>query len=143
MVMAYSSDRANHSLTVAKQMYEMALERSDDEFYAKKMFHLGLVHDIGYQFTDDNKEHAHVGGEFLKEEGYEYWEEVYDHGNPDITERPSDEWFLLNIADMRTDSKGNKVSFDVRLKDIGDRYGYDSREYKMAWTMIIRLQEEL
>lgn len=141
--MAYSSDRANHSLTVAKQMYEMALERSDDEFYAKKMFHLGLVHDIGYQFTDDNKEHAHVGGEFLKEEGYEYWEEVYDHGNPDITERPSDEWFILNIADMRTDSKGNKVSFDVRLKDIGDRYGYDSREYKMAWRMIIRLQEEL
>lgn len=141
--MAYSSDRVNHSLTVAKQMYEMALERSGDEFYAKKMFHLGLVHDIGYQFTDDNKEHAHVGGEFLKEEGYEYWEEVYAHGNPDITEKPSDEWFILNIADMRTDSKGNKVSFDVRLKDIGDRYGYDSQEYKRALIIIRRLQEEL
>lgn len=35
--MAYSSDRANHSLTVAKQMYKMALERTGDELYAKKM----------------------------------------------------------------------------------------------------------
>ena len=103
--MAFSSDRANHSLTVAKQMYEKALEKTGDEFYAKKMFHLGLVHDIGYQFTENRKEHAHVGGEFLKEEGYEYWKEVYDHGDPNLTERPSDEWFLLNIADMHTDGK--------------------------------------
>ncbi|SCW51475.1 hypothetical protein SAMN02910400_01098 [Lachnospiraceae bacterium C10] len=81
----------------------MALERTGDEFYAKKMFHLGLVHDIGYQFTDNSKEHAHVGGEFLREEGYEYWKEVYDHGNPDLPKRPSDEWFILNMADMQTD----------------------------------------
>lgn len=143
--MAYLSDRANHSLTVAKQMYEIALERSNDEFYAQKMFHLGLVHDIGYQFTNNNKEHAHVGGAFLREEGYAYWKEVYYHGDPSILEltQPSDEWFILNIADMQTDSKGNKVSFDVRLKDIGDRYGYDSQEYKMAKAMITKLQSEL
>lgn len=141
--MAYSSDRAKHSLTVAKQMYEMALERSDEEFYAKKMFHLGLIHDIGYQFTENNKEHAHVGGEFLKEEGYEYWKEVYDHGNPNISYKPSDEWILLNVADMQTDSKGNKVSFDIRLKDIEERYGDDSQEYIMARTMISRLQEKI
>lgn len=137
--MAFSSDRANHSLTVAKQMYEKALGKTGDEFYAKKMFHLGLVHDIGYQFTDNNKEHAHVGGEFLREEGYEYWKEVYDHGNPNLTERPSDEWFLLNIADMQTDAKGNRVSFDERLKDIGDRYGFDSYEYLTARTLVMAL----
>lgn len=137
--MAFSSDRANHSLTVAKQMYENALEKTGDEFYAKKMFHLGLVHDIGYQFTDNNKEHAHVGGEFLREEGYEYWKEVYDHGDPNLTERPSDEWFLLNIADMQTDAKGNRVSFDERLKDIGDRYGFDSYEYLTARTLVMAL----
>ena len=138
--MAYSSDRANHSLTVAKQMYEMALERTGDELYAKKMFHLGFVHDIGYQFTNNNKEHAHVGGAFLKEEGYEYWREVYDHGNPNLTDRPSDEWFLLNMADMQTDSKGNRVSFDERLKDIGERYGIESDEYILAKkiTMLLR-----
>lgn len=134
--MAFSSDRANHSLTVAKLMYEKALEKTGDEFYAKKMFHLGLVHDIGYQFTENNKVHAHVGGEFLKQEGYEYWKEVYDHGDPNLTERPSDEWFLLNFADMHTDGKGNRVTFDERLKDIGDRYGYESQEYKMAYTLI-------
>lgn len=124
-------------MTVAKQMYEMALERTGDEFYAKKMFHLGLVHDIGYQFTDNNKQHAHVGGEFLKEEGYEYWREVYDHGDPNLMERPSDECFLLNIADMRTDSKGNRVTFDERLKDIGERYGTKSDEYILARKLII------
>ena len=134
--MAYSSDRANHSLTVAKQMYEKALEKTGDEFYARKMFHLGMVHDIGYHFTDNNKEHAHVGGEFFKEEGYEYWKEVYDHGNPNLTEKPSDEWFLLNMADMQTDSKGNRVTFDERLKDIGKRYGGESQEYKMAYELI-------
>lgn len=115
----------------------MALERTGDEFYAKKMFHLGLVHDIGYQFTDNNKQHAHVGGEFLKEEGYEYWREVYDHGDPNLMERPSDECFLLNIADMRTDSKGNRVTFDERLKDIGERYGTKSDEYILARKLII------
>ena len=120
-------------------MYEKALKKTGDEFYAKKMFHLGLVHDIGYQFTDNNKEHAHVGGEFLREEGYEYWKEVYDHGDPNFTERPSDEWFLLNIADMQTDAKGNRVSFDERLKDIGDRYGFDSYEYLTARTLVMAL----
>lgn len=117
-------------------MYEKALEKIGDEFYAKKMFHLDLVYDIGYQFTENNKEHAHVGGKLLKEEGYEYWKEVYDHGDPNLTERPSDEWFLLNVADMHTDGKGNRVTFDERLKDIGDRYGYQSQEYKMAYTLI-------
>lgn len=137
--MAFSSNRANHSLTVAKQMYEMALERTRDEFYAKKMFHLGLVHDIGYQFTDNNKEHAHVGGDFLREEGYEYWKEVYDHGNPDLLERPSEEWFILNLADLKTDSKGNRVTMDERLKDIGDRYGYKSEEYLTAKKLVMAI----
>lgn len=84
-----------------------------------------------------------MGGEFLKEEGYEYWKEVYDYGNPNISYKPSDEWILLNVADMQTDSKGNKVSFDIRLKDIEERYGYDSQEYIMARTMISRLQEKI
>ena len=48
-------------------------------------------------------------------------------------------WFLLNIADMQTDAKGNRVSFDERLKDIGDRYGFDSYEYLTARTLVMAL----
>lgn len=133
--MSFTNDRANHSLTVAKQMYTMALERTKDGFYARKMFHLGLVHDIGYQFTENNREHAHIGGEFLRDEGYEYWKKVYDHGNPDLLGEPSEEWFILNFADMTTDSKGNRVTMEERLKDIGSRYGYKSEEYLTAWDL--------
>ena len=35
--MGFSNDRANHSLEVAKQMYEKALEQTGDEFYARKI----------------------------------------------------------------------------------------------------------
>lgn len=137
--MGFSNDRARHSLEVAKQMFEKALEQSGDELYAKKMFHLGLVHDIGYQFTENTKEHPHVGGLFLKEEGYEYWEEVYEHGNP-MKMNLSVELWLLNWADMHTDAKGNRVSFDDRLCDIGERYGTDSKEYLLAKSVIIGLK---
>lgn len=133
--MGFSNDRANHSLEVAKQMYEKALEQTSDELYAKKMFHLGIVHDIGYQFSENTKEHPHVGGLFLKEEGYEFWEEVYEHGNPDV-DSPTQELMLLNWADMHTDGKGNRVSFEERLKDIKNRYGVDSVEYIRARTVI-------
>lgn len=36
---------------------------------------------------------------------------------------------------MKTDSKGNRVTMEERLKDIGDRYGYQSEEYKTAYTL--------
>lgn len=49
-----------------------------------------------------------------------------------MLERPSDEWYILNIADMKTDSKGNRVTMEERLKDIGDRCGYESKEYLTA-----------
>lgn len=136
--MAFSSDRANHSLTVAKQMYEKAMEKTGDEFYAKKMFHLGLVHDIGYQFSGNIIKHPLVGGEFLKFEGYEYWKEVCEHGNPSVI-NPSNELILLNWADMHTDGKGNRVSFGQRLKDIGERYGVESSEYQNAKVVIEQL----
>ena len=33
-------------------------EQTGDEFYDRKMFHLGIVHDIGYQFSDNTKVHV-------------------------------------------------------------------------------------
>lgn len=127
--------RAYHSLAVAKLMYDKALQLTGNEFYAKKMFHLGMIHDIGYQFTENNKEHAKVGGSFLKAEGYEFWEAVYEHGNPEI-QNLSTELDLLNWADMHVDGNGNMVSFEERLKDIATRYGEDTDEYRYAKAVI-------
>ena len=74
---------------------------------------------------------------FLKEEGYGFWEEVYEHGNPDV-ESPTQELMLLNWADMHTDGKENRVSFEERLRDINNRYGVDSVEYTNAQLVINR-----
>lgn len=43
---------------------------------------------------------------------------------------------LLNWADMHTDGKGNRVSFDERLDDIRKRYGSGSDEYLKAKSVI-------
>jgi hypothetical protein len=136
----FSSNRALHSLTVANKMYEVALEKTNNEYYAKEMFNLGWLHDIGYQFTENNREHAHVGGEFLKSQGYKYWVEIYEHGvyKPDMNY--SYEWFLLNSIDMQTDSKGNYIGYDGRLKDIGSRYFFNSDEYNNAEALIAYLK---
>lgn len=131
----FTPDRALHSLEVAKQMYEKAIEETNDKLYAQKMFHLGLIHDIGYQFTDNKEDHPHIGGNILRHENYEFWKEVYQHGDPKVN-NPSKELNLLNYADMHTDSKGNRVSFEKRLIDIKNRYGVSSKEYINASKII-------
>lgn len=138
--MSFSNDRIQRCLVVAEQMYNKALTESGNKQYANEMFHLGLVHDIGYQFTENATEHAFIGGIALKNENYKYWEEVYKHGEPNII-NPSKELLLLNWADMHTDAKGNIVSFDERINDIGTRYGFTSIQYKAAKEMIKFLEE--
>lgn len=138
--MSFSNDRIQHCLVVAKQMYNKALKESGNEQYANEMFHLGLIHDIGYQFTENVTEHAFIGGIALKNENYKYWEEVYEHGEPNVI-NPSKELLLLDWADMHTDAKGNIVSFNERINDIGTRYGFTSTQYKAAKEMIKFLEE--
>lgn len=90
---------------------------------ANELFALGLLHDIDYQFLDekDYSKHEQVGGEFLKNQGYKYWQEVFYHGVANSSNKSK---FLdvLNWTDMHIDSVGNFVSFDGRLKEISERY---------------------
>lgn len=54
----------------------------------------------------------------------------------------SDALFILNVADMQTDSNGNETSFTGRLNGIARRYGNESGQYVAAERMVDRLQDE-
>lgn len=79
--MDISLDRLKHIKAVAVKMRRIVLENLDKFPYTPdEMFALGYVHDIGYAFCDDAREHAHKGGELLRTQHYKYWREVYYHG---------------------------------------------------------------
>ena len=136
--MAIHRDKALHSLRVASYMEDATRRRGFTEDFAKEMFMLGWVHDIGYnliQLGESPAGHAKLGGEFLKDAGYQYWEEVATHGNPYV-ENPKYPWYCLNEADMHINSKGEYVSYEERLSDIKERYGTDSEQYNNAKLVV-------
>ena len=84
-----------------------------------------MIHDIGYDFSDEQKEHAYKGGKILEEQGYKYWKEVYYHGICQ-TEYDSAMLRLLNYVDMITGPTGEYVAIEERIEDIAKRYGKGS-----------------
>ena len=124
--MEITIDRMKHSLAVAKKMKE--LSSTDPEKYMcspEDAFVLGLLHDIGYEFSSEQKDHANNGGLLLKGQGYKYWKEVYYHGIPQ-DEYDSPLLQLLNYVDMITGPTGEYVTVDQRIEDIVERYGKGS-----------------
>ncbi len=91
------------------------------------MFILGMLHDIGYEFAEYDREHAHAGGIMLKAQGYVYWKEVYYHGIPQ-TDYLSQELKLLNYVDMIIGPDGTEMSIKQRIDDIEERYGKNSEQ---------------
>lgn len=133
-------NRLNHSYSVALKMIEIGIEKGLDDIELKDLFVLGLNHDIGYQFSENNKEHNTIGGELLKNNGYKYWKEVYYHGS-DQDEYNSLYLDILNEADMSVDKYGNDVGFESRLEDIGKRYGINSKVYNRCFNIIKELEK--
>ena len=64
----------------------------------------------------------------LRNQGYKYWKEVSYHGKLEV-DYSSEELDMLNMADMRIDSKGNDVGVEKRLEDIATRYGKASMQF--------------
>lgn len=138
MTIGISSDRLRHCLAVARLMYELAVEKGWQESKCQEMFLLGYIHDIGYEFCENQPDHPLVGAKLLKNQGYKYWREVRYHGT--ITDKyDSDELEMLNIADMTIDSSGEHVSAENRLLDIKGRYGEESKQYKDAELLAHKL----
>lgn len=128
--MLFTEDRLHHSLGVANKMKALAEETyPDNEQFAQDMFTLGLLHDIGYRFTDKPEEHPEIGAGILKRNNYEYWREVHHHGKSGVSYH-SEALNILNTADLMTDRKGNPVTVSERLNDIMERYGEYSNQYR-------------
>lgn len=132
--------KLNHIIGVARLMKEKAKSWGLDE---QEMFCLGFLHDIGYEFSDV-QDHPVIGAELLKNQGYKYYQEILNHGNPESTYQ-SKALDLLNYADLHIDGNGNYVTMLDRLEDIKSRYGEDSIFYqnpqKVASLLINRLPE--
>lgn len=126
--MVITQDRLKHSIGVARKLYEMSLQRGWDVEKAKKMFVLGFVHDIGYEFADTQSEHADKGADVLKQCGFQFANEVLYHGKIQ-QEYSSDELYLLNVADFLVGSDGSPVSVEERMEGIAQRYGEESSQY--------------
>lgn len=133
--MTITVDRMKHSLAVATKMKQMVV--SDPikyPFAPDEAFVLGLLHDIGYEFASEQKEHANKGGLVLKDQGYKYWREVYYHG---IVQADYDSPMLrlLNYADMITGPSGECMTVKERINDIAMRYGKGSWQEQEAMEL--------
>ena len=135
------NDRLKHSISVGRKMVEIGKELNLPNNELKELFLLGYNHDIGYEFVEKGVNHNTVGGNILKENGYKYWQEVYNHGELN-SDYKSLYLSILNKADMQIDKYGNDVGYDKRLEDIRSRYGSDSMVYKKAEQLIQNLREE-
>lgn len=133
--MDFMLDRMKYSLGVANGMYRVV--RANPEQYgvsSEDAFTLGFVHDIGYQFDEDGKYHALVGGLLLKNQGYKYWREVYYHGIAQ-PEWESPLLWLLNYVDMSIGPDGEPMSLEDRLDDVAARFGKGSPQFRAASDM--------
>lgn len=138
-----TSARWQHILGVARRAQALAqCLKPQDERFAQDMFLLGMLHDLGYEFSKDPCEHPQVGAEILKRQGYCYWDEVANHGNVNV-EEVSDELFVLSCADMTTGPNGEDFTMRERIDNIAERYGKDSHSYKKAIIAAERLQADL
>jgi len=129
-----SENILKHMYAVAFRMKELAKEHKEFEVEPNEAFTLGLLHDIGYEFTNNIRDHASAGGSILKNQNYKYWQEVNWHGiNQSIYISPQLQ--LLNYVDMTTSSTGEYVSIEDRLQDIIRRYGKNSPQHLTALSI--------
>ncbi|MBR3898479.1 MAG: HD domain-containing protein [Bacilli bacterium] len=134
-------DRLKHSYSVAKKMIEIGINMNLSEEEIQELFILGFNHDIGYEYTENGKNHGPIGGELLRKSGYKYWKEVFYHGI--LTDEYESLYLnILNMADMQIDKYGNDVGYESRLEDIKSRYGEDSVVYERVTALVNHLKKE-
>ncbi len=138
-----TDDRLKHMRQVAIAASEYARDLfAWDEAKCEDMFLAGFLHDFAYHFVSDQREHEHAGGEILRRNGYQYWQEIYSHGDPEHC-CDTDEGFILNLADMTVKGDGSRVSLRERLEDIAARHSTDSVQYVRARQVAEKLQTNL
>ena len=135
-----TSNRWQHILGVARKAKILALAlKPNDEKYSEDMFLLGMLHDFGYEFTENGKKHAMVAGQILERSGYKYWQDVVNHSEK-ATDNMSDETFIINCADLSVNPDGKDITIAERVEDIGRRHGKNSTQYLIAFEKLQKLQ---
>ena len=133
MSIGISEDRLHHILGVARKAYSIAKDMGYNERQCQKMFMLGWLHDVGYEFSEKQDEHPVISAKLIELVGDIEPVNIHaikKHGK--YTEHETKEWQILNMADMLTDSSGNDVTVSKRLDDIKERYGEYSDQYLTA-----------
>lgn len=121
-----TEDRMKHILGVSRLCYSISKNKGLSEEECIKMFLIGYLHDVGYEFSTKSEEHGKIGYEMLKTIGVDL-KEVLNHGDPNIKQNKYLE--ILNIADQHINSRGEYVNCCDRLTDIKNRYGRNSSQY--------------
>lgn len=133
-----STDRLFHILAVARKAYALSKSLGYDEAFARKLFMLGWLHDVGYEFNSksNHAEESYNLVNLLVEDSIAI-KAIKEHGK--YPSDFSDEYKILNMADMLVDSKGNEVDVTYRLNEIKEKYGEHSDEYLTSCDICFRL----
>ena len=129
--------KLSHIIGVARKAYAIASRGHYGEGFCRKMFTIGFLHDIGYEFSINQSEHPFIGYEMLADirVDEDACRAIRDHGNPHASNH-SEEWLILNAADMQVDGFGHDVTYEERLADISMRYGESSTQYQNALEIV-------
>lgn len=127
-------NRLLHSAAVARKAYNIAKSEGYDEAFCNKMFMIGYLHDIGYEFAD-GVNHAKVSAELVSTICNDdvVLNTIKYHGKH--IENQTAEWRILNIADMTIDYDGTEVDVETRLNNIKKRHGEQSTQYLAAYEL--------
>lgn len=138
-----SESRLHHIIGVARKAYQLAKDMGCDEDYARKMFMIGWVHDVGYEFSRNQAEHNKISSDMLfqlvNSEPLKTTHAIQHHGRYSDDAVSNLAWKIINMADMQIDSNGNEVGVMDRLTDIKERYGEHSDQYLTACDICYRI----
>ncbi len=136
-----SENKLHHILGVARKAYRIAKDNGHDWEFCRKCFMLGWIHDVSYEFSEKAKEHPENSVELLSlicdNIDPKSYEAIKKHGK--YVSEMTEEYQILNMADMLIDTKGQEVDVMVRLEDIKARYGEYSDQYLTACDNCYRL----
>ena len=141
-----SDDRLHHILGVSRKAYKIAKSMGKDEYFCRRCFMLGWIHDVGYEFSKMQSEHSDISAQMFLSMSEDvvpsdlkrpFYKAIEEHGRypSDMT----DEYRILNMADMLVDDKGNEVDVMQRLDGIKDKYGEYSDRYLTSCDICYRI----
>lgn len=163
ILLADNPDRLNHTLQVVTNCEVLSKLFSLTKEQNQLLLTSAYLHDVGYNrdFVISNF-HPFDGYNYLKANDWDLDvcllvlhhseastlylisnSELYEYYEEKIPEHLLTIYKLLTIADMKSNSKGELVTFNKRLKDICERYGDSHPITKHAETIISKSKEWL